>query len=83
MDSHRDLVPPDEPDEHPFSALWFLMGLVWGRLLWPLAIANALAWAWLGYRGWRSLMAFLGKYFPFLWCAMIFRTVFSVPSVAC
>lgn len=44
MDSHSDLALPDEPDDNnPFLVLWFLMGLVWGPLLWPLAIANALA----------------------------------------
>lgn len=51
----------DEPDDNPFLALWFLMDLIWGRLLWPLVIANALTAAWLGYQGWHSFMAFLAS----------------------
>ncbi|MBL8586014.1 MAG: hypothetical protein JNM23_04705 [Bradyrhizobiaceae bacterium] len=51
-----------DPDDNPFLALWFLMDLIWGRLLWPLVIANALAAAWLGYHGWQSFLAFLASF---------------------
>lgn len=52
-----DRTDPDA--DHPALTLWFFMGFAWGRLLWPLAIANALAWAysWDGRAGkasWRS-----------------------------
>ena len=38
------------------------MEIIWGRLLWPIVIINALTAVWLGYQGWQSFMAFLASF---------------------
>lgn len=46
-------------DTRSFSIAWFFAHLVYGRLLAPILIANALGMAWCMYKGWHGFIAFI------------------------